>query len=87
MDEYALSGCVLRVCVTPLRVCVCVDALAISQMLYPSQPLPAPLPPTDNIRVLVFCGQWKIFHSVYRNFYPYVKELQKEFEVWCAPNT
>ncbi len=38
-------------------------------------------------KVLVVCTLWRVHHSVYRNFVPYVRALQSNFRVrllYCA---
>ena len=44
-------------------------------------PAPAPAPAPTGDRILVVCAQWKVGHSVHRNFFQYVAALQQAFNV------
>lgn len=35
-------------------------------------------------KVLVVCGMWRALHSVHRNFSPYVRALQSQFQVLAS---
>jgi hypothetical protein len=69
-------GLHVRIC----SLCVCGSQMNLQDVATAVNALPLQRSPARN-RVLVICGMWKRYHSVYRNFEPYVRALQAAFEV------